>query len=247
MAGKMESNYESDEKVRKFQEGLRDAQRDAVTKILAKGADLVNFIEVVDNTSWFAKEMRDKIVDRTSPKIACKERCHWCCHQYVGVSAPEIFRIAQFINTECSEKEKQEYIKKLRSLNEKTKGKTPRERAKVNMPCAFLSYGNCKIYQVRPLLCQRQTSYSVAECKKAQPKGFPFGSIISEKAQLVAYNGAISGMFDGLKEMMLSIKDVRLELTAATLSVLVGETTFTNWLQGGAVFDCCELVENAQA
>lgn len=234
------SHYEPgfEEKELKFQQSLREVQEDAVGKILENGHEFKNYIEVVDNTSGFAKAMREKTLDPTSPKLACKNKCHWCCHQSVSVTAPEVFRISEYIKNTLS---KDEFVKKLEELDKNTNGRTTTQRARVNMPCAFLSYGQCQIYDVRPLFCQRQTSYSLADCKKARPKGFPLGSILSEKAHLIAYTGAIEGMYDGLAKVRPDGESMALDLTSATLVALKDDSVSTEWLQGQNSFEGCEL------
>lgn len=221
-----------------YQQKLREAQEDAVGNILSDGLELINYIEVVENTSWFAREMRDKIIHPDSPKIACKAKCHWCCHQSVSVSAPEVFRITEFLKIN---KQEEKYISKLETLSAKTKGKSTKQRALVEMPCAFLAYGECQIYDVRPLFCQRQTSYSLSDCKKAKPKGFPVGSILSEKAHLVAYTGAIEGMYDGLSKVRRDTVISGLDLTEATLVALKNNTASNEWIEGENPFVGCEL------
>lgn len=221
-----------------LQQKFREIQEDAVTKILSKGQQLINYIEVVDNTSWFAKEMRDKIIHADSPKIACKAKCHWCCHQSVGVSAPEVFRITEYIEKHLPT---ETYIRKLETLDKETRGLTPTQRARVEIPCAFLAYGECQIYDARPLFCQRQTSYNLSDCKKAKPIGFPLGSILSEKAHLVAYNGAIAGMYDGLSKVRQDTIVTGLDLTAATLVTLKNDTASNEWVKGENPFIGCEL------
>jgi Fe-S-cluster containining protein len=223
----------------------REAQKEATTSILSKGSNLINIIEVVANTSWFAQEVRNKHIHPDSPKIACKEKCHWCCHQSVSVSEPEIFQIANLINSSRTLPEKNEHISRLSNLNKSTQGKSRIERAKIDMPCAFLRYGKCSIYEARPLLCQKQTSYDEKDCRKAKPKGFPYGSITSEKAQMIAYDGAILGMHDGLKNAFGENIHTNLDLTSATLKAIEDENLFNRWASGEHVFNDCVLVESA--
>ena len=221
-----------------YQQNLSEIQEDAVDRILSNGLELINYIEVADNASMFARAMRDKIIHPDSPKLACKAKCHWCCHQSVGVSVPEVFRITSHIKEKL---EKKTYIKKLEAIDNKTRGKSPKQRARIEMPCAFLAYGECQIYEVRPLACQRQTSYDLSDCKKAKPKGFPMGSILSEKAHLVAYNGAIEGMYNGLSKVRPDTVIKGLDLTAATLIALKNDAASSEWIEGQDPFAGCEL------
>jgi len=220
---------------------LKETQADAVSNILEDEKGIEEIIHVVENTSWFAGEMRDKIIDPDSPKVACKEKCHWCCHQSVGVTAPEVFRITKFIDENISAKEKQKLTNNLEKLDGMSRGKTTSQRAKLDMPCAFLNYGKCQIYEARPLACRRQTSYDIDACKKAKPKGFPFGSIVSEKAQLVAFTGSIQGMVKGLNNMLPTHEINELDLTASVLETLKDESMPDKWLNGQTCFSECKL------
>lgn len=96
---------------------------------------------------------------------------YWCCYQSVGVFAPEVFRIAEFVNTNFEDKKKQIIAQKLETLYKKSREKTPAQRAKLNLPCAFIDNKRCQVYEARPLACQRQTSFNVKDCKKAKLKG----------------------------------------------------------------------------
>jgi Fe-S-cluster containining protein len=236
----MSEENESGE-VRLFKQ-IIEAQKEEVSLQLSSSKELIEVIEVVDSAADFAKVLRDKHVAPNSPKIACKDKCHWCCHQSVGVSVPEVFRITEHIK-KCKEKEKLEHLKRLTELNNKTKGKSRSQRSRINLPCAFLSFGRCRIYQVRPLLCQRQTSYDKEACKKAQPKGFPEGSIVSEKAQLLTHNGVIAGLIEGLNQEF-KVPHKSLDLTAAALFALENENAFDRWVSGENVFSEAELNES---
>lgn len=219
-----------------------EAQKEEVTLQLSSSKEIIKVIEVVDSASELATFLRDKHVAPNSPKIACKDKCHWCCHQSVGVSVPEVFRISEYIK-KGKEKERSEHIHRLTELNNQTKGKSRSQRARVNLPCAFLSFGRCRIYKVRPLLCQRQTSYDKEACKRAQPKGFPEGSIVSEMAQLLTHNGVIAGLIEGLNHEF-KVPHKSLDLTSAVLFAVENENAFTDWVSGINVFSETELNES---
>tara|TARA_R110001583_G_scaffold194352_1_gene365053 strand:+ start:567 stop:1004 length:438 start_codon:yes stop_codon:yes gene_type:complete len=124
-----------------YQQKLREAEADAVSNILKDGLNTENVVEAAENAAGFAQAMRNKIIDPQSPKIACKSKCHWCCHQSVGVFAPEVFRLTKYIKTSFSSKEQQALIKKIEAIDKNTRGKSPSQRAKLNIPCMFLVYG----------------------------------------------------------------------------------------------------------
>jgi hypothetical protein len=67
------------------------------------------------------------------------------------------------------------------------------------------------------------------------------GSILSEKAHLVAYTGAIEGMYDGLSKVRQDTVITGLDLTEATLVALKNNTVSNEWIEGKNPFVGCEL------
>ncbi|WP_221801533.1 YkgJ family cysteine cluster protein [Oceanobacter mangrovi] len=224
-----------------FQNSLAAAQGNDVASMLAEQRDLDGIVKVVSKTAWFAAAIKDRIADPETPKLACKPKCHWCCHQSVGVIAPEIFRVVRHINEQHSERQKERLIDKLQQLDSAIRGKTLAQRARVNLSCAFLHKGECEIYDARPLACRRQTSFDLKSCRDAAAKGFPEGAVITEKAQIVAYNGAMQGMMMGLREYFPDHDMTQLDLIAATLEALRDSQRIDRWLAGEASFSDCYL------
>ncbi|HDY8043849.1 TPA: YkgJ family cysteine cluster protein [Vibrio vulnificus] len=222
---------------------LEEAQCSAVESILAEGITFDSVVHTVENTEWFAKYMRDKTVDPATPTISCKAKCDHCCYQPVSISAPEAFRICAFL-TKKKPKLYNKIYQRISNVEKLVKGKSSIERAKLNIPCAFLEKGKCQIYAVRPLRCQKQTSMDVQSCKLAKPKGFPFGSIIEEKAQHLAYGACIVGFESGIRNNITSSKHGCYELTGAVLKGLSSDDIFNRWLSGDDVFKGSEIVHS---
>ena len=215
---------------------LRDAESVAVRDILAQAPTPDGLQEVVENASFFAEAMTLKFRDPATPKVACKAGCYWCCFQSVPMSAPEAFRIVRLLSSEVMTATRPAVINRLRKLDKATRGLTPKARAKLHLPCAFLADGRCTIYSVRPLACNEFTSFDVKDCKRGQQIGFKPGSVIHEKARMLVFYAVQQGLNDGLREALPTTDTTPLELTAAVLSVLDSADAEATWIAGEKVF-----------
>ena len=221
---------------------LRGVESAAARDILAQDLTPDGLQKVVENASGFAEAMTLKFRDPATPEVACKEGCHWCCFQSVSVSAPETFRIARFLSSEIMAATRMDVINRLRKLDKATHGLTPKARAKLRLPCAFLADGRCTIYSVRPLACSEFTSFNVQDCKRGQRIGFKLGSVIHEKARMLVFYAVQQGLNDGLREALPATDTTPLELTAAVVSVLDSADAEASWIAGGKVFAKAHVV-----
>jgi len=217
-------------------ESWREAEESAVGSLLAAEHSPNQLQAVVDNASGFAEAMTQKYRDPQGAPVACKEGCDWCCYQLVRVSAPEVFRIARYIQSEVSAETRSEVTDRLHKLDKATRGLTVQGRTKIPKSCAFLKDGRCSIYAVRPLACAEFTSYEVKDCKRGQRIGFKSDGVIHEKARMVAYNSIQQGMADGLRSALPKADTAWLELTAAVVLALDTSHVEEAWLSGGRVF-----------
>lgn len=216
-------------------QSLISAQKKSIVDILDQGINESSIIKAVEHACWFAEIMAQKCTDPEQPPVACKAKCHWCCNQYVRVTAPEIFRATRFIKTSLSSDEQQALIERLQRLVKESEGLTAAQRGQLNRTCAGIFQGKCLIYEVRPLMCRRQTSYSVADCKKAISKGFPTGSILTERASLLTYSACIQGLSDGF-EQVTQQQLQPLELMSAMLIALTLNDGVNRWISGEDIF-----------
>ena len=220
---------------------IQEAQIDSVKEILSSSDGVSSIIQTVENASWFAAQMRDKYISPKSQKISCKVKCAHCCSQAVSVSAPEIFRIVNYIYT-LEQKIFDKFKKNITTIYKLTKNKTVEERAQQNLPCPFLIKNKCKIYSVRPLRCQKQTSFDVKQCIAAKPQGFPFGSIVEEKAQKISFEAVIKALEIGYKETFPDIHYDYYELTSSVYICLSTEDDLSlRWMHGEDTFKKCKL------
>ena len=200
---------------------------------------------VIENASGFAEAMTQKFRHPDTPAVACKEGCYWCCYQSVPVTAPEAFRITRFLETEQLEDGQKDVVTRLHKLDKKTRGLTPKARAKIRIPCAFLKDGRCVIYSVRPLACAEFTSFNVQDCKRGYRVGFKPESVIHEKARMFVYRAVQQGLADGLRRVLPKADTSSLELTAAVVCALDSPDAEASWIAGAKIFAGAHLV-NAQ-
>jgi Fe-S-cluster containining protein len=115
-----------------------------------------------------AREMSEQVPSTRRLLPVCNAGCAYCCHGPVLASAPEILRIAAFVE----ESRKPEELAELRMRASKTAelvaGMSVDERAKARVPCPLLdeATGRCGAYEVRPIACRAYHSGSVEACKK---------------------------------------------------------------------------------
>ncbi len=98
--------------------------------------------------------------------VACKAGCDHCCHQVVGVTAPEALAIVQHLQATLSAAELASFAAHLGALLERARGLTAQQRFSPDHPCPFLRSARCSIYEVRPLSCRGMNSLSAGECAK---------------------------------------------------------------------------------
>lgn len=232
---------EQNQKEEELSAGLRNAEREAVVQILSQDRTPTGLMQVLNNATGFAETMAVKFRHPRTPTVACKEGCSWCCYQTVPVTAPEAFAIADFLKSSKDATELEATTVKLKAVNRRTLGLTPRERTKQHVPCAFLEGDRCSIYQVRPLACSEFTSMDVDDCKRAYRVGFKPKGIIHEKARMVAFYSVQQGLFEGLRESLPTSDVAPLELAGAVIAAMCPESS-ERWLAGENIFENAALV-----
>ncbi|WP_298151145.1 YkgJ family cysteine cluster protein [Flavobacterium sp.] len=223
-------------------ERIRQAQQEAVSEVLLPQPNPELLHIVVNDAERFAEEMTKKHRSSSTSQVACINGCSHCCYQLVSVSAPEVFRIARYMNASMPTAQKDELAGRIRNLNKATRGINEKARVSIKKPCAFLNAdGRCSIYEVRPLACAEFTSYNVQDCKRGQRIGFKPLGIIHEKARMVVFNAVRQGLHDGLAIAMPKADSKWLELTAAIDTVLTRPDAESEWLSGKDVFGKAHL------
>jgi Fe-S-cluster containining protein len=93
--------------------------------------------------------------------IACRSGCAYCCYSFVGVTAPEAFRLARAIRKSHNEALK---IDAVRARGAPLQGLAPAARPGLKLPCPLLVGDLCGVYHERPMVCRQTTSLSLEAC-----------------------------------------------------------------------------------
>jgi len=96
---------------------------------------------------------------------ACSRGCHWCCHVYVTVTAPEAIVATRWAIAHAPPEEIEALRARLRANAGAARGKTPAEYPR--QTCAFNVGGVCSIYEARPGHCRSAHSFDVDACRAA--------------------------------------------------------------------------------
>ena len=101
--------------------------------------------------------------------LACTKGCTFCCHQYVGISLPELVILAKFITSNFSDDERQSLIRRIDEVIAKTRGMDWLDRSSTNIDCPLLDpeTRRCQAYAARPLTCRGMHSLSREACEAA--------------------------------------------------------------------------------
>jgi len=167
----------------------------------------------------------------TQQKIACAKGCNYCCHTFVAVTAPEVFRLAETIRgTRIAGMEPDAIRARARPLI----GVSPADRLGARLPCPLLLEGGCSVYRARPLVCRQATSTDLAACiEEFEGRNLNARIPISGVHLQHASNAHITLL--GAMRAAGFATDA-LELAAALEAVLVAPDAEARWLQGEDVF-----------
>ena len=99
------------------------------------------------------------------PAIACRKGCAFCCHVTITATAPEIFRIANWLRDQHKD-DFAALLYRVQAADQKTRHLSAPERPGRKIPCAMLVDNACSIYAVRPGACRGLVSPSAALCER---------------------------------------------------------------------------------
>jgi Fe-S-cluster containining protein len=237
------TTIEQRQKEKEISDQLQAAESETVREILSHSLTPSGLEDIIKNANSFAEEMTQKFRHKDTPPVKCKESCCWCCFQNVLVLAPEVFRIARFIQNDTNFHIQEKVIKHLRSLSRRIYRCTSTERSNLHLPCAFLQNDRCMIYPVRPLSCAEFASFNVQDCKRGYNLGFGPEDIIHEKARLIVYRAVHKGLLEGLIAMLNKSDNIPLELTVAVIAALDNSDSEEAWIRGDDIFSNAHLIK----
>jgi hypothetical protein len=215
--------------------------------------DALDAVFRVADATWNARRTNVRYM-LEAPAAACKAGCGWCCHQQVGVSAPEAIRIAAHIRT-LPEAEGAAMAAAVTAAAERTKGMTTQQRARSKLACPFLgSNGACTIYAVRPLRCRGLHSIDVDFCiachddldgMRKRLEAGELKPVYLETPERI-FDSALAGVLKALGKAAPKAV-VSLELSASVAALLANPKQGERWLLGARPDKALHLVPDKSA
>lgn len=128
------------------------------TKLTERGND-----RRASETAGMAQALIERSLAARPPKseLACRKGCAYCCHSFVGVIPPEVFRLADAVR---AGREGTSGAEAVRHRCEPLKGFGPQDRIGRKLPCPLLVDGLCSVYADRPTVCRQTTSMALTAC-----------------------------------------------------------------------------------
>jgi hypothetical protein len=205
---------------------------------IARLCDALDAVFRLADATWNARRSNVRYL-LEAPASACRAGCGWCCHQQVGISAPEAIRIAAHIRT-LPEAEGKAMAEAVTTAAKRTHGMTTLARAQSKLPCPFLGGdGACTIYAVRPLRCRGLHSIDVDFCiachedldgmRKRLAAG-ELKPVYLETPERI-YDSTLAGVLRALRKAAPKTV-VSLELSASVAALLANPRLGERWLMG---------------
>ena len=174
----------------------------------------------------------------SNSRTACSKGCSYCCHMRVVVTAPEVLRIATFIDETFSVEERTALARRVAATDEQARGMSDEAWGEARLPCPLLIANECSVYPVRPLDCRAYNSLSAASCRDAFESYSDWDVPVDAEHQSV-YKTVQAGLLQALAGSGRSTS--LLELTAALRVILKDPFAILRWCAGQNVFGAAEL------
>ena len=171
-------------------------------------------------------------------RIACSKGCSYCCHMRAVVTAPEVLRIAAFIEETFSVEERVALARRVAATDEQARGMNDEAWGEARVPCPLLVANECSVYPVRPLDCRAYNSRSVAACRDAFESYADWDVPVDAEHQSF-YKSVQAGLLQALAGSGRLAP--LLELTAALRVILEDPDAILRWCAGENVFAAAEL------
>lgn len=205
------------------------------------------------DATWTARRSSLKYM-LDSPAAACKPGCGWCCHQQVGVSAPEAVRMAAHIKA-LPQDQSEAMAARVAQVAAQTGGMATMDRAKSRAACPFLGAdGNCMTYEVRPLRCRGVYSidadfciacYDDFESMQRKLQAGELRPVFLDSPERI-FDSALAGVLQAMRKAMPKAV-VSLEMVAAVAALLEQPKLAERWLAGARPDRALQLVAQPSA
>ena len=170
---------------------------------------------------------------------ACGAGCAHCCHQTVGVTAPEVFAIHDHLRATRTPVELDAFAERLRAVDDRTRGMATLDRVSPDFPCPFLVDNRCSIYEARPLACRGTNSLDASACERSLHDPATRAAFLAGTVKVPCYlepMRAFHAVTAGLQlaiDQLLGLEATQLELTAAMRIMIDNpDTVPQHWLGG---------------
>lgn len=165
--------------------------------------------------------------------IACHAGCHWCCHMKVTVTAPEIFALVTYLESEVTQPTRDHIRARAAELSQDPRIFSADAKVEARIPCAMLSeQGFCLVYPARPLACRGYNSLDAESCRRSLDDDL---EIIEHNEPLVRDSAAVAlGLLAGIEDA--GMPPDLLELTSGLHVALSEPHALQRWLAGEALF-----------
>ena len=154
------------------------------------------------------------------------------------VTAPEVLRIAAFVEETFSVEEQAALARRVAATDEQTRGMSDEAWGHARLPCPLLVGNECTVYPVRPLDCRAYNSRSVAACRAAFESYADWDVPVDAKHRSF-YKSVQAGLLQALAGSGRSSS--LLEFTAALRLILEDPDAILRWCAGENVFAAAEL------
>jgi Fe-S-cluster containining protein len=171
-------------------------------------------------------------------RTACSKGCSYCCHMRVVITAPEVLRIAAFIDETFSVEERTALARRVVATDGQAHGMSDEAWGEARLPCPLLIANECSVYPVRPLDCRAYNSLSAASCRDAFESYSDWDVPVDAEHQSF-YKTVQAGLLQALAGSGRSTS--LLELSAALRVILEVPFAILRWCAGENVFAAAEL------
>jgi hypothetical protein len=192
--------------------------------MLAEGHTFAAAAALGQNAMEGTSKLADGALAQSSDRPpACRAGCAHCCHQAVGVTAPEVFAIWNHLRTTRTPAELDAVVARVRAADDRTRGMTATDRLSPEHPCPFLDDedARCAIYAARPLSCRGTNSLDAAACERNLRDADTRAAFVAGAASVPCYlepfrafHAVTAGLQLALDELH-GLEVLPLELTAA--------------------------------
>jgi Fe-S-cluster containining protein len=213
---------------------LAEAARTRVGAKLGLGDDSARVCAAIDALTAFG----DADAASGNSRTACSKGCSYCCHMRAVVTAPEVVRIAAFIEETFSVEEREALARRVAATDEQARGMSDEAWGAARVPCPLLVASECSVYQVRPLDCRSYNSRSVAACRNAF-ESYADWDVPVDAEHRSSYKSVQAGLLQALAGSGRPAS--LLELTAALRVILEDPGAILRWCAGENVFAAAEL------